>query len=68
MTDYSLAFGRRLWQHNVNNIWARASTTPWYNVQVRMHAICSASTCTVYACPSPVCLSIASLQLEMFAR
>ncbi len=37
MTDYSLTFGRRLWQHNVNNIWARASTTPWYNVQVRMH-------------------------------
>ena len=26
--------GRRLWQHEVNNIWARASTTPWYSVEV----------------------------------
>jgi 1-acyl-sn-glycerol-3-phosphate acyltransferase len=25
---------RRNWQHEVNNIWARASTTPWYRVEV----------------------------------
>jgi hypothetical protein len=29
---------RRLWQHNVNNMWAIASTTPWYRVEVRSRA------------------------------
>ena len=26
---------RRLWQHHVNNLWAIASTTPWYRIEVR---------------------------------
>mmetsp|Transcript_14175 Transcript_14175/g.42773 ORF Transcript_14175/g.42773 Transcript_14175/m.42773 type:complete len:341 (-) Transcript_14175:1423-2445(-) len=25
---------RRLWQHKVNNVWARASTTPWYGIKL----------------------------------
>ena len=33
-TSTLLCMVRRNWQHEVNNIWARASTTPWYRVEV----------------------------------
>lgn len=43
---------RRLWQHKVNNMWARASTTPWYPIQVHS-APCCEGFCPLATCTSP---------------
>lgn len=53
---------RRLWQHKVNNVWARASTSPWYSIKMEgLHNLPPETTTAVYVANHQSFLDIFSL-------
>lgn len=64
MAPFVLLFdkARRLWQHKVNNLWACASTSPWYSVKMEgLENLPAETTTAVYVANHQSFLDIFSL-------